>query len=173
MIFLRAGQRREAAARGLDSLGQVIALLFTQSQRGDFICGGQQSQKSRGILVTETRDDLGTDLFWRDRFPGIDASILVRIQTPPGSGGIQPAVLVGLAVEVGIEVPIDLDAILVVAPHIDFVVVVGVEKPTQALAGRIEHDPPGNASLDLGFDAAFVDFGTDWACRSRRPTAAV
>src|SRR5205823_1142098 len=60
---------------------------------------------------------------------------------PARAGRVEPAILIGLAVEVRVDLAIDLDAVLEVRPDVDLVVVVAVVEPAQGLAGRVGHHP--------------------------------
>ena len=68
-----------------------------------------------------------------------------------------------LAVELRIDVAIDFDAILVVAPAIDDVVAVGVDEFAQHLAVAVAHDPAGLAFAFFSMDRAAGGFGGRWA----------
>ena len=70
---------------------------------------------------------------------------------------MQPTILVGLAVEIGVEIAIGLDAVFEVAPSVDDIVPVGVGKLPQHGAARAADDP-GRVARDLfGLDRALVD----------------
>ena len=79
-------------------------------------------------------------------------------RSPAGAAGMEPAVLVGLAVEVRVDVAIDLQAVLVIAPLVHHVVVVGVDElPQDHALGTL--DDPAHVAVDLlGDDLALGRF---------------
>ena len=61
---------------------------------------------------------------------------------------MEPAILIGLAVVVGVNVAVDFQPVLVVAPLIDDIVIVGVDEPPQGRAlGSL--DNPAHVAVDL------------------------
>jgi hypothetical protein len=66
--------------------------------------------------------------------------------------------LVGLLVEVRVNVAVRLEAVVEVAPQVDHVVAVGVGKPPQRLSIAVADDPGGGAVLFLGANRALGDF---------------
>ena len=71
---------------------------------------------------------------------------------------MEPAILVGFVVEVGVQVTINLKAVAIIAPGIDSIVIVGVRKLTQHLAIG-STDDPGYFAVDfLCLNGAIIDF---------------
>ena len=121
-------------------------------------CQGQP-QEAVGVVLGQRRDDFGRKLLGRNGLPGVDRAVLVLVQPPAAAGRVEPAMLVGLAVEIGIDVAIDLDAVLVVAPLVDDVVVVGIEEAAQQRAVAVFHEPADVAVNFFGVDFAFGGLG--------------
>jgi hypothetical protein len=64
--------------------------------------------------------------------------------------------LIGHAIEVGVNIAVDLDAVLEIAPLVDLVIAVGIEESAQQFVGVRAHDPAGNFAA-FGGDFALAD----------------
>ena len=105
--FLFAGELGESAGGGLQGRFEPLFLLRAEAGVGQFARRDQQQLESRAILVLEREDQLFGHFRRRDHFPGVDAAVFVLVEAPARAAGLEPAILVGLAVEIGVDVAID------------------------------------------------------------------
>ena len=141
-----------------DLLGKLLGLHLSNAQGLDL--GGRQYEprKLLGVSLGQGIDHLRGNLFRGDRFPRVDFPVFISIQPPAAATGVKPAVLVRLAVGICVDVPVDLEPILEIAPLVDNVVTVGVDEPPQNNPFGILDDPT-DAPIDLaGGDLTFLRF---------------
>ena len=138
-------QRADKVSKVADRIGRLVGefleLLSLQSDLTKIVSGGHQGGEPLGVTVTQRRDELGRQFLRRDRTPTVDHPVLVVVDPPPRSCGTEPAILIRFAVEVGIDIAIDLNAVAEVAPQIDLLVVVGVSKSPQHRPVGCGHSP--------------------------------
>ena len=83
-----------------------------------------------------------------------DFAIFVLVDSPPRTRRPQPAVLVGSTVEIAINVSIDFDTILVVAPLVHLAIAIDVGETPQRLPIRIVNDETFKSSSSFVFACA-------------------
>ena len=164
---LLAGDFGKGFGGGLDSLGQIGDLLAAEAERFQLVGGEQQAAEAGrggvanrggcGVGIAQSTDDLCGGFLGRNHLPGVDASVFVFVEAPACAGRAEPAVLIGLVVEIGVDIAIDFDAVLEVTPLIDAIVAIGVKESPQNLAAAILHDPAGDPADRFGLDNAFFD----------------
>ena len=66
---------------------------------------------------------------------------LLSSTAPFAAAGVEPAILVGLAGEGGVDLGVDLDAVLVIGPDVDVIVAVAVEEAAEEIAFLVLEDP--------------------------------
>ena len=76
-----------------------------------------------------------SDFFGADDIPVIDFAIFVFVDTPADTGGPEPAELIGCFIEIRVDIAVNFDAAGVIAPAIQFFIPIGIDKPSQRLAG--------------------------------------
>ena len=86
----------------------------------------------------------------RDHFPRVDLAVFVLVDAPTCAGRVEPAILIGFAVEIRVDVAIDLEAILKIAPLVDDVVAIGVGEAAKDFAVVVANDPRRDVVLFLG-----------------------
>ncbi len=135
---LRADLVSQLLARFLELGGRVLDLLADaaghagrQLQRLDLHLTYHQGLEAGKVLRRQRGEDFLADLFRRNDLPNLDAAVLGVVDAPLAAAGIEPAVLVGPAAEGGVGLAVDFDAVLVVGPDVDLVVVVAVEEEAQ------------------------------------------
>ena len=160
----------------LNSVAALVSFSATLSARdlprpSDLSSAGrqQQSLKPLGVVRGDGRDDFRRDLLGRNRLPRIDHAVFLGADAPAAAAGVEPATLIDLAVVVRVDVAIDLQPVLVVAPLIDDIVVVGVDElPQDHAVGTF--DDPADVAVDLlGDDLALGGLFGALAGRNRRP----
>ena len=179
LLHARAGFRcRQKACwkrsgASLTFCDQLVGLRRAQAQRFHLFVADQQPGEPSAIAVGDCPHNFGAHFFGRDHLPGIDLAVFVRVDSPAAAGRVQPAVLVGFAVEIAIDVAIDLEPVAEIAPLIDDVIAVGVDEASQDLAVGVADDPAGVAAELLGLDRAFSKCRRPLDGRIRRPSAPV
>ena len=128
--------------------GHALGPRFSQAQRLQLGRGEHQTRETVGVVRGQRGNHLGRHFFGRDRFPIVDHAVLVAVHCPAASAGVKPTILIHFAVEIGIDVAVDLQAVLIIAPLIDDVVVVGVDEFSQDDPLGI-FDDPADMAVDL------------------------
>ena len=140
--------------------GSLCRLLDTDS--GQILGGDQQWLEEIGIAGGQGADRLHRDFFGGDDLPLIDDAVFVQVDPPAGAAHVEPADLIDvhlLRIARGVDLPVDLQTVLVIAILVDGLVPVGIDKSTEGLSLRTRHDITGPlADLD-GLDLALVPFG--------------
>ena len=95
------------------------------------------------------------DFFGRDLLPLVNMTIFIAIDSPTGASGSQPTRLVGSPIEIAINISIDLDSVLVIAPLIHLIVPIFIEKPPQQASFGMTDVPADNLLSRFGLDRAF------------------
>ena len=149
---------RERGRRVLDRCRDAIGPRFAEPQTAELGRRKQQQLEAGLVAILQSENDLLGDFVRRDDTPGIDPAVLVLVDPPARAGRVEPAVFVGLAVEVRIDVAIDLEATREVAPLVDDVVAVGIGKPPQDFALPVADDPRRDVVLLLRPDRALGRF---------------
>src|SRR5207244_2029788 len=72
----------------------------------------------REIGARQCREHFLGHFLGRDHAPGIDPAVLIAADAPLHAGAAQPAVLIDLAVEIGVDLAEDLDAVLLETPDV-------------------------------------------------------
>ena len=76
-----------------------------------------------------------------DCYPAVDLLVAIAIDSPARPTCSDPAILVCLSIEIAIDITIDLDTVLVVAPEIDLLVLVRIDKTPQQLPVCFSQEP--------------------------------
>ena len=132
-----------------------FALFRAEAERSQLASVRSRRAEALIVAVAKGHHQLGRNFLRRDHLPAVDAAVFVVVEAPTRAADVQPAMVVGLAVEVVVDVAVGLDAVLEVAPAIDDVVFVRVDKLAKHLAVGIAHDPAGLGVDFLGLDRAF------------------
>ncbi len=104
--------------------------------------------------------DFGSQFLRRNHLPAIDFSIFIRVHTPTKASRTEPTVFISNAVEIGIDIAVDLDTVLEVAPLIDVAITVGIGEPAKRLAIGIADQISIDATSFFDFARAFIEFGS-------------
>ena len=87
----------------------LSARALPKPKRAQLVRRQQQQLEPGRVARLQRENDLLRDFVRRDHLPRIDVAVFVLVDSPARAGRVEPAVLVGLAVEVRIDVAIDLE----------------------------------------------------------------
>ncbi len=107
----------------------------------DVVFGYQKSLEPGRIILLKRGQQLLAHFLGRDRFPEFDMAVARLVDAPFHAAGVEPAILIRFADKGGIDFSVNLRAVLVIRPDIDFAVVVAVEEDAQREAGFVAQDP--------------------------------
>ena len=123
----------------------------------DVASGNEQTLKASAIFGCQGRDDFLRDLLGRNQFPNVDRVVFIFVQRPANAVAVEPTVLVGLAVVVGVDVAIHFQTIAIVAPYVDDVIAIGIGELPQDFVIYAADDPRSNTVDFFRFDRTFGD----------------
>ena len=131
-----------------------------QGQAVNFRSGNKQCLEPAEVSTDECLEDFLAHFLCRDHPPGIDLVVLVDVHAPFHTAGVQPAILIGLPLSLGVGLAVDLDTVLVVAPDMRPIISLSVHQSAQQSALRVEEQP--RPSLVLPLDFALLLFRGCW-----------
>ena len=140
-LLLGLGQANKILAGFLGPPEELGEERFGESGRDEIVLRRQEAGEDRRITGLQCCHDLRGRLFGRKALPGIERAVFIFVHPPAGATHIHPPRLVGLGVEIGVNVAVDLDAIFEVAPAVDDLVAVGVGETAEHLPARPAHHP--------------------------------
>ena len=157
--FLLGNGLGEGGRGPVDLLFQQLSPIAGQAQRLELLGAQQQPLEAAAVAIAHRGHQLGGDFLGRNHLPVVDPRVFVDVGAPAGASRVEPAILVDLAVGVRVDVAINLEAVLEVAPLVDGLVAVGVDEIAKDLPARVAHDPAILAGRLLGRDRATGRFG--------------
>lgn len=127
--------------------------LLRHAQRTHLGFGDEQGLQPFVAVGQQGLERFLADLFAGDHVPGVDPAVAVVIDAPLHAAVVDPAVLIWSFVPLGIDLAVDLDAVLEILPDVDFAGPGGVEEAAQRLTVVVD-DLPAHF-LALGADDGF------------------
>ena len=146
---------REALAGRRRALQQLLGLGRRQPQRLQLLGGGQQGFEPLGVAGLQCREHFLAQLLGRQHIPGVDGAVLVGVRAPLGAVHTKPAELVGLAVGVGVNLAVRLDAVVVEVDEVGRAAALAVDElPQDAALGVLDDGPRRRLRVGHRLDAA-------------------